>query len=203
VVTGITLVALAVVGGAWLAALYNGLVHLRNDIDRAWANVDVLLLQRADELPNLVEVCRGYAKHERETLEAVVRAGAALRAAPDPAGRSAGQEGVNAALARLYGLVEAYPALRADAAFARLQQRITAIEDELADRRELFNASVARYNTRLAQLPEALIARWLDLRPRAPFAASPRALPGAGPALPPPAMGAAPRSARTDRAYRR
>ena len=173
---------LIVVGGVlaaalvWGAVLYNGLVHLRNDIDRAWANIDVLLLQRADEVPNLVEVCKGYATHERETLEAVIRARSAVRDADGVAAKSRAANGLNDALGQVYGLVERYPTLRADKAFLRLQRRITGIEDEVADRREVFNASVMRYNTRIEQFPETLLARALGLERRALFTAEPHAL---------------------------
>lgn len=173
---GLVFAALGAVGLVWGVTLYNGLVRLRNDIERAWANIDVLLRQRADEIPNLVEVCRGYARHEREVLDAVLRARDALHTAGgDPAACNAAQQSLNDALANLYGVVEAYPALRADRAFDRLQRRITAIEDEIADRRELFNASVMRYNTRIEQFPEATFARLARLRRRPLFTAEARA----------------------------
>ncbi len=195
------------VGALWAVALHNGLVHLRNDIDRAWANVDVLLLQRADEIPNLVAVCRGYAAHERGVIDAVLRARDALRAAAGPVGRGAAQEALNGALLQVFGLAEAYPALRADAVYANLMRRISALEDEIADRRELYNACVARYNTRLGQIPDLWIARFGGQQPRPLFTAAARALPSiasAG-ALSPPsrAAGVSPRPDPARRPSRR
>lgn len=146
--------------------VYNGLVTLRNECDRAWGNIDVLLKQRNDEVPNLVAVCRGYMEHERTTLEAVtVARGLAARATePGAAGVAVGR--LNEAMARLFATAEAYPDLKANAQFQNLQRRITDLESEIADRREYFNNAVTNYNLRIERLPDALLATRLGFRRR-------------------------------------
>lgn len=168
-------------GAVLFVVLYNNLVSARNECDRAWGNIDVLLKQRADELPNLVEVCRGYMTHERETLEAVTAARRATGAALGPAEASLAGRQLNAALGRLFATVEAYPGLKADAHFQALQQRITGLENEIADRREYFNSAVTIYNTRIARMPDALVAGWLKChrRPLLRFADLDRSTPPA------------------------
>jgi LemA protein len=152
--------------------LYNGLVRLRNDNDRAWANIDVLLKQRHDEIPNLVETVRGYLQHERQTLEAVTRARtASIRA------RSIGQKAqadwmLTGALRGLFARAEDYPQLKANQNFLRLQVRISELEERIADRRELFNDDVNTYNTRLAQVPEIFVGTLMGLKPREFFKVS-------------------------------
>lgn len=158
----LTLVEVAALG----FVIYNNLVTLRNDCDRAWGNIDVLLKQRADEIPNLVGICRGYMSHERATLEAVTEARQAARAALGPAEASAAGREMNAALEQLFASAEACPELRADAHFRALQLRITGLESEIADRREYFNHAVTNYNTRIERMPDALVAGWLKCRRR-------------------------------------
>lgn len=142
--------------------VYNGLIRLRNNIDRNWSNIDVLLKQRFDELPRLVEVCKGYIKHERETLEAVTRA-------RDLASRAAGhveiiraQNAVTGAVRGLFALAENYPDLKANDLFLRLQARISQLEDSIADRREFYNESVNLYNIAIEQFPDVMVARALS-----------------------------------------
>jgi len=152
--------------------LYNGLVRLRNDNDRAWANIDVLLKQRHDEIPNLVATVRGYMQHERQTLETVTRARSASISA-----RSIGQKAqadwrLTSALRGLFAVAEAYPQLKANQNFLRLQMRISELEERIADRRELFNDEVNTYNTRLAEVPEVLVAGLMGLKPRECFKVS-------------------------------
>lgn len=146
--------------------VYNGLVSLRNECDRAWGNIDVLLKQRSDEIPNLVEVCRAYMGHERTTLEAVTAARQAVRAALDPAAAGAAAGPLDEAMVRLFATTEAYPQLKADARFRALQQRITGLENEIADRREFFNNAATNYNLRLERMPDALLATQFHFRRR-------------------------------------
>lgn len=166
--------AVALTGAAWALVLYNGLVRLRAEIDRALANIDVLLKQRADEIPRLIEVCRGYAAHEQATLEAVTKAREALAGAEGPTARNAADQALQGALRGLFARVEQLPALRADALYQRLATRITALEDDIADRRELLNATVVRYNTRLETVPDLYLARWGGFTPRRGLAVPPR-----------------------------
>lgn len=140
-------------------AIYNGLVRLKHNVDKAWANVDVLLKQRWDEIPNLVAVCKGYMKHERDTLESVVKARGEAVEADSVSRASRAEGGLARALVDLYARVEAYPDLKADRHFLGLQRRISELEDQIADRRELYNESVNRMNIRIEQFPDVLVAR--------------------------------------------
>jgi len=152
--------------------LYNGLVRLRNDNDRAWANIDVLLKQRHDEIPNLVETVRGYMQHERQTLEAVTRARSASISASGIGQKAQADWRLTSALRGLFAVAEAYPQLKANPNFLRLQMRISELEERIADRRELFNDEVNTYNTRLAEVPEVLVAGLMGLQPREFFKVS-------------------------------
>ena len=148
--------------------IYNNLVELKHGVSRAWANIDVLLKQRHDELPKLVETCKQYMKFEQETLERVMRARAAVAAA-----REAGDVGaVGAAegmlrlgLGSLYAVAEAYPELKANESFQNLQGRITGLENSIADRREFYNDAVNINNVRIDQVPDVIVARWFRFGP--------------------------------------
>ncbi|MBL6975695.1 MAG: LemA family protein [Deltaproteobacteria bacterium] len=139
--------------------IYNGLIRLKNNVDKAWSNVDVLLKQRWDEIPNLVAACKGYMKHERDTLETVTRARSAAVGADSVSRKSSAEAGLARALVDLYARVEAYPDLKADRHFLGLQRRVSELEDQIADRRELYNESVNRINIRIEQFPDVLVAR--------------------------------------------
>jgi LemA protein len=154
---------------AYIALLYNGLIRLRNDNDRAWANIDVLLKQRHDEIPNLVETVKGYMQHEQQTFQMLAEARAAYTKAATVGQKAAADSQVNAALRGLFAVAEGYPELKANQNFLRLQQRISELEDHIADRREFFNANIAAYNTRIAQVPDVILARCLGLKPREMF----------------------------------
>ncbi len=152
--------------------LYNGLVRLRNENDRAWANIDVLLKQRHDEIPNLVETVKGYMRHEERTLLAVTQARAASMNAASIGQKAVADIQVATALQGLFAVAENYPQLRANENFVQLQKRITEIEECIADRREFFNADVATYNTRIGQIPDVFIASYMGLKPRQMFKVS-------------------------------
>jgi LemA protein len=156
--TLIALLALLVVAG-WGLVVYNGLVAARQEYLRAWANIDVLLKQRHDELPRLVEVCRGYMGYERRTLEAVTAARDVLARAQTVPAVSRASEAVSGAVRHLFAVAERYPNLKANESFLRLQTRITELENWIADRRELYNAAVTEWNTRLEQIPDLFVAR--------------------------------------------
>ena len=152
--------------------LYNGLIRLRNDVDRAWANIDVLLKQRHDEIPNLVETVKGYMQHERETLEAVTQARIAGMNAGSLGQKAAADLMLTGALRGLFAVAENYPQLKANENFLRLQNRITELEERIADRREFFNDDVNSYNTRIGQVPDVFVASFMGLRPREFFKVS-------------------------------
>lgn len=150
----------------YMITIYNGLVALKNNIDKAWSNIDVLLKQRYDELPKLVEVCKGYMKHERETLEAVIKARSALNTNGETENQMAAENMLSNALKSLFAVSENYPELKADASFRQLQSRISEIENNIADRREFYNESVNLHNIRIEQFPDVLIARAFNYSPR-------------------------------------
>ncbi|PLX79766.1 MAG: LemA family protein [Desulfuromonas sp.] len=139
--------------------IYNGFVSMKNNIDKAWSNIDVLLKQRFDELPKLIKVCEGYMQHEQKTLEAVIKARSMVGTARSEHDKMQAQNMLTDTLKSLFMVVERYPDLKADKAFRQLGARISELEDQIADRRELYNESVNIYNIRLEQFPDVLIAR--------------------------------------------
>ncbi|HQV09590.1 MAG TPA: LemA family protein [Thauera sp.] len=153
------LVVLALVYGV---VTYNGLVQLKHNIAKAWANIDVLLKQRHDELPKLVEVCRQYKQFEQDTLARVTEARARVakaREAHDVPALGAAENLLRAGLGQIFAVAEAYPELKANEHFMQLQTRITALENSIADRREWYNESVNLHNVRIEQFPDLIIAR--------------------------------------------
>jgi len=161
-------------GGAlvYTVILYNGLVRLKNDNDRALANIDVLLKQRHDEIPNLVETVKGYMQHEQQTLLAVTQARAASMNAASIRQKATADLRLTGALRGLFAVSENYPQLKANENFLKLQNRITELEEHIADRREFFNDDVNTYNTRIGQIPEVFVASFMNLKPRAMFKVS-------------------------------
>lgn len=154
--------ALVVVTVLYAVMAYNGLVQLKHNVARAWANIDVLLKQRHDELPKLVEVCRQYRQFEQDTLARVVDARARVASARERHDLSALGEAEGAlrmGLGQIFAVAEAYPELRANEHFMQLQTRITALENAIADRREGYNESVNVFNVRIEQFPDLFIAR--------------------------------------------
>jgi LemA protein len=149
--------------------LYNELVRLRNDNDRAWANIDVLLKQRHDEIPNLVETVKGYMQHEQQTLVALTQARAAGMNAASIGQKAQADAQMTGALRGLFAVAENYPQLKANDNFLKLQARISELEERIADRREFFNDDVNTYNTRIGQIPEVFVASYMSLKPRALF----------------------------------
>lgn len=143
----------------YVITVYNGLVQMKNNIDRNWSNIDVLLKQRFDELPKLIKVCEGYMQHEQKTLEAVIKARSMVSQAQGNEEKMRTQNALTETLRSLFMVVERYPDLKADVAFRQLGTRISELEDQIADRREFFNDSVNLYNIRIEQFPDVLIAR--------------------------------------------
>ncbi len=168
VITGIVLI--------YGVLIYNGLVNLKHNVAKAWSNIDVLLKQRHDELPKLVEVCRQYMGFEKDTLERVVAARSAVFAARDSGdvSRLGPAEAVlRQGLGNLFALAESYPELEADEQFRHLRDRISALENAIADRRELYNESVNLNNVRIEQFPDLIIARLCAFGPRTLLSFSP------------------------------
>jgi LemA protein len=162
--------ALIVLAVLWAIVAYNGLVQLKNNVARAWANIDVTLKQRHDELPKLVEVCRQYKQFEQETLTRVIEARAQIssaRASRDIPALGTAEGMLRAGLGRLFAVAEAYPELRSNEHFMQLQTSISALENALADRREFYNESVNLLNVRIDQFPDLIIARRFGFRQQA------------------------------------
>jgi LemA protein len=156
----------------YFITVYNSLVAIRNECDRAWSNIDVLLKQRFDELPKLVDTCKGYMKYEQETLEKVVAARTHWLGAQSVEGKLDATRESQAALKTLFAVAEKYPDLKANETFRHLVQRISQIETQIADRRELYNDAVNTHNIRIAQLPDVFVARMLAYTPRPLFVAA-------------------------------
>src|SRR5690554_6789046 len=137
---------------------YNSLVSLRNRIENAWAQIDVQLTRRYDLIPNLVETVKGYAAHERETLDAVIQARNAGMAAQSPHDKAAAENQITGALKSLFALSEAYPDLKANQNFAQLQEELTGTEGRIAYARQFYNDTVYRYNTKIQSFPGNVLA---------------------------------------------
>jgi LemA protein len=163
-----TLIVLAVIVVLvlWVVAIYNGLVSMRQRVNQAFADVDVQLRQRHDLIPNLVETVKGYAAHERGTLDEVVKARNAAVAAQSPEQKAAAENMLSGALRQLFALAEAYPDLKANANFQQLQAELSDIENKIAAARRFFNNAVQEYNTGVQRFPAALFAAALGFAPK-------------------------------------
>jgi LemA protein len=162
--TGWIVLGVIVVLAFWIFTVYNGLVAMRQRVDQSFADIDVQLKQRHDLIPNLVETVKGYAGHERGTLEDVVKARNAALTAQGPAQMAAAEGQLTSALRGLLALSEAYPDLKANTNFQQLQSELSDIENKLAAARRFFNNAVQEYNTGIEQLPAALFAASLGFR---------------------------------------
>ena len=160
----ILLIGVALV--TYVIVIYNNLVSMRNNTDKSWSNIDVLLKQRFDELPKLLEVCKGYMQHERQTLEAVIKARSMVADASSQSAEIEAQNFLSETLKSLFAVSEDYPELKADEAFRNLGARISQLEEQIADRRELFNEYVNIYNIRIAQFPDILVATKFNFSPK-------------------------------------
>jgi len=148
-------------------SIYNGLVNLKHNVSKAWANIDVLLKQRHDELPKLVETCKQYMKFEQETFEKVMKARSSVASAQqhgDITALGQAEGALRLGLGGLFAVAEAYPDLKADETFQHLQARITGLENTIADRREFYNESVNNNNVRIEQFPDVIFARLFNFK---------------------------------------
>ena len=152
-----------------MIGIYNGLVSKRQQCRQAFADVDVQLKQRQNLIPNLVETVKGYASHEKETLDAVIKARNSAISATGPAETAEAEGMVSAALGKLFALSEAYPDLKANTNFLKLQDELSAIEDKLAAARRFYNSAVQQYNTAREQFPAAMFASMFGFNPEVFF----------------------------------
>jgi LemA protein len=152
---------------AYAAFLYNSLVGVKNAVAKAWANIEVLLKQRHDELPKLVDTCKQYMRHEQDTLQKVMEARARVATAREShnvAALGTAEGALRSGLGSLFAVAESYPELRASEQFMQLQSRISGLENAIADRREFYNESVNINNVSVEQFPELLIARLFNFK---------------------------------------
>ena len=163
------LLGVVVLIGLYLVLLYNGLVRLRNRIEAAWAQIDVQLKRRYDLIPNLVETVKGYATHERETLDSVTQARAAAEMATGPADKAAAENVLTQSLKSLIAVSEAYPDLKANQNFLSLQEELSSTEGRIAYARQYYNDAVLRYNTKIQSFPAVLVAGALKFQAREYF----------------------------------
>jgi LemA protein len=167
IVVTLLFLALLVVAAIYVVRIYNGLISLRENVRKAWSNIDVLLTQRHDELPKLVETCKRYMAYEQETLERVMQARSAVfkaQGSGDVTALGAAEQQLREGLGRLFAVAENYPELKADQGFRHLQTRISQLEESIADRRELYNEAVNLNNIRLQTFPDLIVARAFDFK---------------------------------------
>lgn len=167
VTTIIGLVALSIMG-LYFILIYNNLVQLKHNASKAWSNIDVLLKQRHDELPKLVETCRQYMIYEKTALEAIIKARSAVASAQqnsDMKALGAAETQLRLGLGNLFALAEDYPELKANQSFKHLQTRITGLEHDIADRREFYNDSTNINNVRIEQIPDVIVAKLFGFKP--------------------------------------
>lgn len=156
----VTVIAILLLG--YLISIYNHLVRLKHQVTQSWSNIDVLLKQRHDELPKLVDTCKEHMGYESQTLQKVIEARSAVsgaREAGNLKALGAAETLLRQSLGSLFAVVEDYPELRASESFMHLQQRISGLENDIADRREFYNDSVNNLNTRIEQFPDLIVAR--------------------------------------------
>jgi LemA protein len=157
---------------AYIITIFNGLVMLKNNIRKSWANIDVLLKQRSDEIPNLIETVKGYMRHEKKTLEAITQMRSQMMSAHSKHDMAQLNNQMSGAIKSLFAVAENYPKLQASANFLKLQERLTILENEIADRREFYNDSVTVYNIKIESFPDLFIARMFKYSREEPFSAT-------------------------------
>lgn len=159
--------------------IYNALIALKNQVDRAWANIDVILKQRFDEIPQIVQILEQFVKHEKSIIERLLQARQSYLGARGTSEKMEVTREFNTALSGLLALGEAYPELKSNTNFIQLQSRLSQLEDQIADRREFFNDAVTNLNTRIDQFPDVFLARMLGYARMAHYTVSPaeKALP--------------------------
>ncbi len=153
----------------YVVMIYNNLVRLKHNVSQAWSNIDVLMKQRHDELPKLIETCKQYMKYEKDVLERVTQARAMVaraRESGDVSALGAAETQLRLGLGNLFAVAENYPELRANEQFQHLQNRISQLEAQIADRREFYNDSVNANNIRIDQFPDTVVARVFNFGPR-------------------------------------
>jgi len=169
IIIGVIILLIVLVFIGYLVSIYNSFVRLRNNIKKSWANINVLLKQRSDELPKLVASVKGYMKHEKTLLTQLTKARTQFLNATTMSQKAAADNIISGALKSLFAVAENYPNLKANENFMQLQDRISGLENELADRREFYNDSVNTYNIRMESFPDMFVARMMHLKQESMF----------------------------------
>ena len=149
---------------SWFFTIYNGLIQVRENIKKSWANIDVLLMQRSDEIPKLIKTVKAFAQHEKKMFDSVMSAREKYLGAGTLAEKADADNQITNALKSVFALSESYPELRSNENFVQFQNRISGLENEIADRRELYNESVYNHNIRIQSLPDVIIANAMALK---------------------------------------
>jgi LemA protein len=167
-IVAIVILGVAILALVYLIMIYNNLVQVKHNVSKAWANIDVLLKQRHDELPKLVETCKQYMKFEQDTLQKVIDARSRVfsaRESQDIRALGAAESGLRASVGNLFAVAEQYPDLKTNQTFQQLQGRISGLENAIADRREFYNESANINNVRVEQFPDAIVAGMFNFKP--------------------------------------
>lgn len=161
-------IVVAVLAGAVLYAVnvYNQLINVKKECERTWSNISVLLQQRSDELPKLIDTAKEYMEYEQETLQQVIEARSKTQKASNPEQQAKADEQLKGALGNFFALAEDYPDLKANENFQQLQERVSSIEEQISDRRELYNQAATNYNTLINQIPYVFLANQMNLQRR-------------------------------------
>lgn len=166
IVIGFVILVLALGAVGYVVQIYNQLVNLKKQTEQAWSNIDVLLKQRSDELPKIIDTVEQYMDYEQETLQQVIEARSKAQQASNPEQQAEADSELQNALGNLFALAEDYPDLKANESFQQLQDRISSIEEQISDRRELYNEAATNYNTLINQVPYVFIANQMNLSER-------------------------------------
>lgn len=172
ILIGFVVILILIIFVGLFIGVYNSLIRLKNNIEKAWSNIDVLLKQRSDELPKLIDTVKGYVKHEKSLLENLTKARTSIINANSVSEKASASNVLSGALKSLFAVTENYPDLKSNQNFLELQHRITHIENMIADRREFYNDSVNTYNIRIEQIPYVFIATFLKYRSKDLFKAT-------------------------------
>lgn len=172
IIVGFVVLVLLVGFVGYVVSMYNQLVSLNKECERTWSNISVLLQQRSDELPKLIDTAQEYMDYEQETLQQVIDARSQVQGASNPKQQAEADEQLKSALGNFFALAEDYPELKANENFQNLQERISSIEEQISDRRELYNQAVTNYNTLINQIPYVFLANQMNLQRRELYRAS-------------------------------
>lgn len=161
IVVGVIIGIAAVVVIGYLVSIFNGLIRLKNNINKSWANINVLMKQRHDELPKLISTVKGYMKYEKDVLTQITKARTEIMKTKDIHEKARLNNQISEALKTIFAVAENYPKLQANESFRHLQNRISGLENEIADRREFFNDSVNAFNIRIQSIPDTVVAKMM------------------------------------------